>query len=359
MTTYYVGAGGNNANAGTSWAQRKLTLNGAEDIPVAAGDTVYVGAGIYRETLTVDVSGSSGSPITYIGDYDGSHTDGTGGVVRITGSDDDITATRANCITVTSKNYRTYKYFVMDMTTSNNYTQDTACTDTVFDGCYADSIYMNKPTGATKVINSHIIFLHAYASSVINSPDFIVENCIFTGIGYGIQITNVTNFVVKNCTFIGKTEGIRGSLGTNGSGNVMYCYNSIFYRCTTALSLAFTSGNDIVEDYNTFYGCATNRNTVSVGANSIKVPPNFDTRWFFEMLHGGSLVSPFDLASYSALINVAGTSPTTADLRGTAKIGAERELGALEYDSTLDIEAGSGTGGGAVSIQPLSGRISL
>ena len=48
MTTYYVGSGGSDANAGTSWALRKLTLNGAEDIPVAAGDVVYVGPGVYR-----------------------------------------------------------------------------------------------------------------------------------------------------------------------------------------------------------------------------------------------------------------------------------------------------------------------
>ena len=46
MTVYYVGAGGNNSNAGTSWALRKATLTGAEDIPVAAGDTVIVGPGV-------------------------------------------------------------------------------------------------------------------------------------------------------------------------------------------------------------------------------------------------------------------------------------------------------------------------
>jgi hypothetical protein len=89
MATYYVGIGGNDSNDGTSWSSRKLTLNGAEDIPVAAGDTVYVGPGTYREMLTCDVGGSDGSPITYIGDYDGSHTDGVGGIVRISGSDDD------------------------------------------------------------------------------------------------------------------------------------------------------------------------------------------------------------------------------------------------------------------------------
>ena len=46
MTVRYVGPGGNNSNDGLSWANRKLTLNGVEDTPVAAGDIVYVGAGV-------------------------------------------------------------------------------------------------------------------------------------------------------------------------------------------------------------------------------------------------------------------------------------------------------------------------
>ena len=116
MATYYVGIGGNDSNDGTSWSSRKLTLNGAEDIPVAAGDTVYVGPGTYRERLTCDVSGSSGSPISYIGDYDGSHTDSVGGVVRITGSDNDLASARNVCISA-YKDYRTFIGFTLD---SNN-----------------------------------------------------------------------------------------------------------------------------------------------------------------------------------------------------------------------------------------------
>ena len=57
MPTYFVGSGGNDGNSGLTWALRKLTLNGAEDVPVIAGDTVIVGAGVYRELLTVDVDG--------------------------------------------------------------------------------------------------------------------------------------------------------------------------------------------------------------------------------------------------------------------------------------------------------------
>ncbi len=119
MTTRYVGVGGNDSNSGLTWALRKLTLNGVEDTPVEAGDTVYVGPGTYRETLTCDVSGSSGSPITYIGDYTGANTDGVGGVVRITGSDNDQSGTRASGITSASKTYRTFSGFTIDTVTAS------------------------------------------------------------------------------------------------------------------------------------------------------------------------------------------------------------------------------------------------
>src|SRR5690348_240344 len=58
MTDYYVGAGGNNANSGLSWALRRLTLTSIETV-VAAGDRVFVAPGVYRETLTAGVSGGS------------------------------------------------------------------------------------------------------------------------------------------------------------------------------------------------------------------------------------------------------------------------------------------------------------
>jgi len=59
MTDYFVGPGGNNANAGTSWSLRKLTLAGAEALSLVGGDRVWVGAGVYRESLSVGNSGGS------------------------------------------------------------------------------------------------------------------------------------------------------------------------------------------------------------------------------------------------------------------------------------------------------------
>ncbi len=53
MTDYFVDpVNGNDADDGLSWADAFLTLNGAEDEPVAAGDRVFCGPGVYRELLT-------------------------------------------------------------------------------------------------------------------------------------------------------------------------------------------------------------------------------------------------------------------------------------------------------------------
>lgn len=365
MTTYYVGAGGNNSNTGTSWAQRKLTLNGAEDIPVAAGDTVYVGAGTYREQLTCDVSGSSGSPITYIGDYTGANTDGTGGVVRITGSDDDQTVTRASGISV-KKDYRTFSGFVIDAaSTGGIYIADADITDLIVEKCYfANSQYgiINANKKIVNFVARNCFFTNHIRSislgAVGDDTNGLIENCLFVGGSHyneGTIRLKHGGFTIKNCTFYANYTCIY--VDTLTSGQTIAVNNCNFYEARTGIK-AITAGN-IVEDYNNIWKAEIARSNVTSGAHSTAYPMHFDTRWFFEMVNGGSMLTPFDLASYSQLINVAGTSPTTADMRGTTVQGTQREWGALEYDSTLDIEAGSGGGGGAVSIQPLSGRLGL
>ena len=378
MTTRYVGAGGNDSNTGLSWAQRKLTLNGVEDTPVEAGDTVYVGAGTYREMLTVDVSGSSGSPITYIGDYTGANTDGVGGVVRVTGSDDDTAASgRDSCITASNIDYRTFKGFHID---GGDVRQVNAAGDVqgwTIEQCYfgssggnAQAIYFasggfalcNNNTVRNCVFNQGgvgnsavgVVFYH---NSEINSSGNVVDNCIFLSGYQGMQVVYIGDVVVRNCLIANQVNGGIRTASINSS-NKLVVNNCIFWNNLTGISSA--GANQVTENYNSFYGNVTSRINCDTGAQSNAYLGLFDSRWYFELINGGTMLTPFDLASYSGLINVACTSPTTADMRGTTVQGDEREWGALEYDSTLDIEAGSGGGsGGAVSIQPLSGRLGL
>ena len=371
MATYYVGAGGNNSNDGLSWAQRKLTLNGAEDIPVAAGDTVYVGAGTYRETLTCDVSGTAeAGSITYIGDYDGSHTDGIGGVVRITGSDDDITATRQYVVLI-NKNYRTFKNFQLDMSTGSNiYVASNGISNITIenihaiDGGTSIEVYNNNQTitnlSITNCFLNRAYILYGAGAVGLATTNAVISNCIFLGSNInnnvndaGVTLARHKDIVVKNCLFYHSTTGVK--VAFTDSPN--FVYNCIFDNCYYGIVGEDTG--DVTEDYNSFWKCNTARSNTNTGANSLAYALLPDSRWFFEMVNGGSMITPFDLSSASKIINVAGTSPTTADMRGTTVQGTQREWGALEYDSTLDIEAGSGGGGGAVSIQPISGRVSL
>lgn len=376
MTTYYVdGTNGSDAYNGTAATFTsgstgpKKTLSGAEAIPVAAGDVVYVRSGTYRETLTCGVSGTAGNPITYQGDYTGAIWAG-GGVVRITGSDNDQTATRVNGIVASSKNYRTFTGLQIDTTSSGALIQVTSSTNWIlrklyltFPGSNADCIKFVDSCTNNLVQNcysragmvGYTTNVAFRGSSAVDNTANTVSDCIFVG-GYR-SITNlrVGDVTIKNCIILDPGLNAVAYEVTPNAGQTMTVNNCIISGCDTALSGG--SVGFLVEDYNDFFGNRTTRSNVGVGANSKTYPPLFDTRWFFQLVTAASanqVVTPFDLSSASQLINLAGTSPTATDMRGTAAIGGTREWGALEYDSGLKTQGG---GGGAVSISPLRGRL--
>jgi hypothetical protein len=382
MTTYiYVGPTSAGLADGTSWANRYGTLNAAEDRPIVADTVVYVGPGVYRETLTCDVSGTPGLAIAYTGDYTGANSDGVGGVVRITGAAaNDQSASRANCIIGSAKDYRTFTGFRFD-TTSAVLVQNTTGIGWIVQKCYFEGTGVND---SLKFINS----------AGVTDTAATVQNCAFMhtlyarGVNFGsVNATTSTN-VVSNCIFYGGTGSYNGGVTSNRVGGVAVrnCFFTgwgngavwvgialpVGYAPVTvnncimvANNKAFTAqaSGEIVENYNNLWANTTARTNVAVGANSLAYPPLLDSRWFFQLVNEGAgpssatqVVTPFDLGAWSALLNVAGTSPTTTDMRGTAVQGAQREWGPLEYDSTLNIEAGGGSGG-PVRILPLLGSI--
>lgn len=366
MTTYYVGPGGNDANAGTSWALRKLTLNGAEDIPVASGDTVYVGPGTYRELLTVDVSGASA--ITYIGDYTGANTDGAGGIVRITGAaNETTTGTRANCITANAKNYRTFRGFLMDGGSAAQVNCNAAGTNWIIDQCVivqqasaAGITFSGAAQSANAVTNCAIVgspsgasaagVLFTHTSGVDNSGQS-VKSCLIIGHTRLLDSLRVGGITVANCTLLYPlSRGV--NVSTLTAGQTVTVNNSIAIGGPSAALYANTLG-EITEDYNTVIA-STARTNVTAGANSVAYPPGFDMRPYFEAFNSGNLVVPLlSLASYSGLVEYsAGTGAPTTDIRGTSVQGSLREWGAEEYDSSLGIEAG-GTG----IVNPVRGRL--
>jgi len=347
MPTYYVGPGGNDGNTGLSWAQRKLTLNGAEDIPVAAGDTVYVGPGVYRETLTVDVSGAAGSPITYVGDVYGEHTDGVGGVVRITGSDDDMTATRQRCVNASAKNYRTFRGLQMDSVSQFPLYSGANGTNWILEDCaFRDSPeavgFWSSAAGDPLAVtvrrclfmNFRYRCLEWQATDQLDSQS-VVENCLFisNSEGYGaIRTARIGGIKVNNCTFIGCNRGVNIQIVLPVGYTPVTVSHCTFAGVTYGVSA--TALGEIVENYNNFCPPTVSvpRQSVAIGANSTA----YITQHELPLLFSGQ-VSPWwigQLSQWSALRAIAGDGTETADdLYGITKpvTAAKRSWGAIQY----------------------------
>jgi hypothetical protein len=343
VTTYYVGLSGSDAANGLSWANRKLTLNGAENVPVAAGDTIYVGPGAYRESLTIDVSGSSGNPITYIADVTGQNTDGIGGVVRITGSNNDTTVTRASCITAASKNYRTFRGFALDMASGASIDLSGACSNWVLEDCYFAgtgnvNTVMIAGTGTTHTVRrcifhgSRLRFDH---SSVVDNSAHVVENCLFIGALSDLVTARVGGIAVKNCLVFGTSVGIRVLIAltvgqTTTVNNCIFAFNVGAVRSVTAPG----TNEEITENYNSFYGNTANYTSVSTGANSNTYAPLLEMP---AMLDGFAYPwRAFALSQWSAIRALAGTSMASEDVYGITRpaTASKNSWGPVQYVST-------------------------
>lgn len=350
MTTYYVGSGGNDGNAGTSWAARKLTVNGAEDIPVVAGDTVIVGPGVYREQLVCDVSGSAGNPITYVGDPTGGLTDGIGGIVRITGSDNDQTMTRAYGVNVGARDYRTFQGFQVDSCSQRAFEfaggSNVSIVDCAVLHCVRMAYLYNAETNLT-IQRCFIGFLRNEAlllNDSLANASHLIENTVFLNAWYRqINNTGVGGITVRNCFLSGGQRGIEVN-GLPGGYTAVTVNNSIVINHDVFGLRAGTAGM-LVEDYNAVVENATDLSNVAAGANSLAVLPQlaaprliagFEYSWWFGKL-----------SSWSALGSVAGTSVPSDDLFGITRAGSPSSWGPIEYTDSparRDWDAGTSRG---------------
>src|SRR3954454_6912896 len=92
MTNFFVRKTGSDSNNGLSAGAAWLTIGKAlTSGGVAAGDTVYIGAGIYRETVTASLTNPA-SEVKFVGDIDGAFTGDPGEVVWTSWTTNDATA---------------------------------------------------------------------------------------------------------------------------------------------------------------------------------------------------------------------------------------------------------------------------
>lgn len=513
MTDYYVGSGGNDGNSGLTWALRKLTLNGAEDVPVAAGDDVYVGPGVYRETLTLDVSGgnvynagtvtvtngsttvtgagtaflanvaiadmfhnnffASGAdgvangtatftsaagnfqaamigkviqitgrnpyvigavaaanqitlvdvnvvgwpaagvglsysvmsgegpyeidsvtdntnfelirpwcgptltglsyltyrPIRYIGDVTGENTDGVGGVVRITGSDNDTTIARTRVISGINKSYRLFRGLWLNLAsnelvwvgaTSAYWTfEDCALTELPSGNAGLNSNLMATPWALTMrrcFFKSLYLGIWLHPQGGVKTDDIaaVFENCVFVAMQNStLQLLNIGGITVRNCFGMARTMTVNVQVSPN-SGQTVDVRNCYFTACNPALK--GNRAGDITEDFNDFFSNLADRLNTTVGANSqtypiLMQPPflkaGYKMPWWFPAL-----------SEWSPLRAITGAFEPCNDMQGLGRpaTSSKRSWGPVQFH---DAERDTGTVyAGAASMELLdAGRI--
>lgn len=345
MTTYYVGKGGLDANNGTTWALRKLTLGGAEALSLSAGDVVVVGPGTYRESVTLDDSGSAGNPIVYQGDPAGKYTDGVGGVVRLSASDNDIVGARSQVIlmgsSITNRLFRNFQFDGNDAfgdfiaVNNGDFLTVEDCTFLQLEADLNAIHFSGSAAGRTYVIrrcyfygyDGNGIRLHASTENSLNA-NTLIENCFFHRIW--LLHYRTYNFTIKNCTFLG--VGIFTQLVT--SSNLSYAYNNLFINA----GWGGTAGNledYFTEDYGVWQGDPDERES-TIGANSQDrsihiMPPIIPYNNGFKLTSPAAI--PF-LAPWNTIYTLpCGQSPPTDDLFGITRptADAKKTRGAVQF----------------------------
>lgn len=317
MSVYYVSTAGNDSNNGlgpdASHASNKPWRTVAKALGAAgisSGDTVYVGPGVYRETVTVAMTSATaetkvyGDPCNKQGFKNGSGVLLSAQPVRWTAwTTDDKTTPAANALlTLAGRDFLTFQDIVMVGTSAGNYvvnsTSTGAATDITFRRCL---IFSPAGSGVNGCIN-----VNATGSPAGTALNWVIENCILANLaastaisftsassasadfdlnvriqnsliaclgGSGISMTKsgANSFLsggidVSNCTILVRSSGL--TIVTGGSTSIpCTIYNSVVVSASGP-ALGGVSTGDITENYN-ILNSVTARTNVSGGANSV------------------------------------------------------------------------------------------
>ena len=289
------------------------------------------------------------NPIWYIGDVTGEHTDGVGGIVRLTGSDNDITKTRARCILNTSKDYRVFRGFLLDMCTLQGITFATSDHLVVEDCSFILTQVGITPSTVVNMTVRRCRFATDGTAFYLNpgAPEddtgIVIENCIQDEYEVFLHSLEVGGITIRNCGFIAINMGVRVQTALT-TGQTIVVNNCIFEGCGTALRA--TVVGDITEDYNALFANTTDRTNVAVGANSNAYPALLQS----PLLHAGAdQISGFkfpwqfgEFSEWSQVRAIAGAFEAYGDLHGIPRpvTSAKKSWGASQFGEK-EVESGT------------------
>jgi hypothetical protein len=340
MATAYVTSTGTATYPGTLALPTSLTnaLAGA-----GAGDTINIAAGNYTGISGITyggASGTSGSPVKFIGDTTGAIF-GTAGAVRVTAAANISTGTGAQILTVTDKNYIEWSNLIFDrITPSSTVLTLTTCTYFTFSNCifYGSITATNSVAAPWSHTFQRCVLLGSPAySTTLSSTNTTVSpwqflNCIIMPINTGSAARSIlinsgaaSGGLVSNCLFYG-AEFVNFS-STWSTSNPIVIKNCVFAGSSAIYNAGTTS----------MITCSYNRYTfssltgVSAGTGST-TGGILGSDMFESLLTGFTNIQPYSSVSGSpnASFGTASGAPAT-DMYGVTWTGTSPDAGPATY----------------------------
>lgn len=330
---------------GGAWQTVAKSMSSAT--PLAAGDSVYIGAGVYRENLTAGVSGSVGNVITYIGDVDGAQT-GDAGEVRITNFlTNDKSAASGTFMTLTSRTYLKFQYLHFVCGTGVMFTIPNTANNLTFQYCAmtqtSGSVVFSPTAAASTAISLTVdscficdrLGALSIAAPTNSTADFdvgvTVKNCVIVGgstaavnlVPSGALANKPGGVIVENCLGIG---GTLLTASANSSTTIpCIAANNVILSAGSVALVANASGQLTDGGYNTFVHSASLTNVTVAATSSAGSMPAL-LHFGQEQLWGGLLRPlgfPFSDAPWIDTDAAASSpSPLTVDILGRTRPGA-------------------------------------
>jgi hypothetical protein len=380
-TARYVRKTGSDANGGTSPADAWLTINKALTT-ASPGTVIYVGAGTYREVVSITITPTPGLPVSVVADVTGQFTGDAGPVILTAYLTNDKTAPSATTLlNLNGKSNLTFQN-IMFVGGSATLLVGSSSQNIVFRGCSFLAGFTGLGLIAQVIVPygmqanwlfDRCVFLDSRASNGFLTytlttgggsdydANILHTNCQFLNFGGGTAIA-----VVNSGSAAGKGGGVRvrnstslGSLITTSPTNISLSIPSVVTGCfvysgqLTCL-VAGTSGQ-IVEDYNLFVSSSA-RSNVTVGTHSVS-DGSYSPLLHFgqEALWGGAL-RPLGEPMVGSPLLAFGAPDTAAgllDLRRGPRpsTAAKWDVGAIQRGNNLTKETGTvHTGSNAISL---------
>lgn len=293
--------------------------------------------------------------IKYVGDTSGAIW-GVGGIVRVSGSDNDQSATRANAITATSKNGRTFRGFTFDVTSSHVVSGGTACSNWVVEDCSFNQAVgigisfsgtgvnntFRRLFGICGVLNGIVGITH---TATVSGARIIVENVESFGPrnGNAINVQRVGGVTLRNNTTLAASVAVNIQTAL-ASGQLLVIADSIIAGCTTGM--VGTTTAEVADDCNDLWNNTTDRTSATAGGQSIGYPPLLQMPLLSAGIHRMPLLSG-QLGAGSLLKARASVGAARKDIAGSPRPAAasKQSWGAAQYTpqvrDTGTVHAGS------------------